>query len=31
MNFGLTDEQKDIQTLANQILGDQVTPEELHK
>jgi alkylation response protein AidB-like acyl-CoA dehydrogenase len=31
MNFTLTDEQKDIQTLANQILGDQVTVEELHK
>jgi alkylation response protein AidB-like acyl-CoA dehydrogenase len=31
MNFGLTDEQKDIQNLANQILGDQVTPDELHK
>ncbi|HSC75824.1 MAG TPA: acyl-CoA dehydrogenase family protein [Pseudomonadales bacterium] len=31
MNFGLSEEQKDIQTLANQILGDQVTPEELHK
>lgn len=30
MNFGLTDEQKDIQTLANQILGDQVTPDALH-
>lgn len=31
MNFGLTDEQKDIQNLAHQILGDQVTPDELHK
>lgn len=31
MNFGLSEEQKDIQTLAHQILGDQVTPEELHK
>jgi alkylation response protein AidB-like acyl-CoA dehydrogenase len=31
MNFSLSEEQKDIQTLANQILGDQVTPEELHK
>ena len=31
MNFALSEEQKDIQKLANQILGDQVTPEELHK
>ena len=31
MNFGLSEEQKDIQTLANQILGEQVTPDELHK
>ncbi|MCC7515878.1 MAG: acyl-CoA/acyl-ACP dehydrogenase [Pseudomonadales bacterium] len=31
MNFGLTDEQKDIQTLAHQILGDQVTADELHQ
>lgn len=31
MDFSLTDEQKDIQTLANQILGDQVTADALHK
>ena len=31
MHFGLSEEQKDIQTLANQILGEQVTPEALHQ
>lgn len=31
MHFGLTDEQKDIQNLANQILSDQVTPDALHQ
>ncbi|MBK8103664.1 MAG: acyl-CoA/acyl-ACP dehydrogenase [Cellvibrionales bacterium] len=31
MNFGLTDEQKDIQNLANEILGNEVTPDELHQ
>jgi len=31
MDFSLTEEQNDIQTLANQILTDQVTPDDLHK
>jgi len=31
MDFSQTEEQKDIQTLANQILTDQVTVEALHK
>lgn len=31
MDFSLTEEQKEIQTLASQILGDQVTPDTLHK
>ncbi|MCB1615288.1 MAG: acyl-CoA/acyl-ACP dehydrogenase, partial [Pseudomonadales bacterium] len=31
MDFKLTEEQQDIQNLASQILGEQVTPEELHK
>jgi len=31
MDFSQTEEQKDIQTLANQILSDQVTVETLHK
>ena len=31
MDFSQTDEQKDIQTLANQILTDQVTVEALHR
>jgi alkylation response protein AidB-like acyl-CoA dehydrogenase len=30
MDFSQSEEQKDIQTLANQILGDQVTAESLH-
>lgn len=31
MDFSQTEEQKDIQTLANQILSDQVTVDALHK
>ncbi len=31
MNFSLSDEQKDIQTLASQILSEQVTADTLHK
>lgn len=31
MDFSLTEEQKDIQTLASQILADQVTVDVLHK
>lgn len=31
MDFSITEEQKDIQTLASQILGDQVTADTLHK
>ncbi len=31
MDFSLTEEQKEIQTLASQILTDQVTPDTLHK
>lgn len=31
MDFALSEEQKEIQTLASQILGDQVTPDTLHK
>ncbi len=30
MDFTITEEQQDIQSLANQILTDQVTPETLH-
>jgi len=31
MDFSQTEEQKEIQTLASQILGDQVTPDTLHR
>ncbi len=31
MDFALTEEQNDIQTLANQILTDQVTADDLHQ
>lgn len=31
MDFTITEEQKDIQTLASQILGDQVTADDLHQ